>query len=69
MPAEIITFPVHVRQEQEPPHPYDFWYPLLERMPPRRRLETIRAAHRCGVISDFDRETFEASWSDWGQGR
>ena len=65
MTAQILKLPDRSpRREEhtEAPHPYDFWYPLLEDMSPARRKATIEQAYRCGVIGARDHEIFLTSW-------
>ena len=69
MTAQVIPFPdrgPRGDERTEPPHPYDFWFPLLEDMTPARRKATIERAYRCGVIDGQDREIFLTSWLDLG---
>ena len=65
MTAEIIPFGSPSPRQQEPPEtpqPYDFWYWLIEELPPNLRRTAVEKAQRCGVIDKLDAEIFMASW-------
>ena len=67
MTAQIIPFTAPVLQQQESPEqpqPYDFWYWLIEELPPGLRRTTVEKAQRCGVIDERDIEIFMSSWTD-----
>ena len=70
MTATVIDFErarqsrLPVEEDGMPPGPYDFWYPLLEKMSAAERKTTIAEAFRYGVISERDAEIFNTSWPD-----
>ena len=68
MSAQLISFPDRLARAAAPPHPYDFWYWLLERMSHARRRAVIGEACRCGVIDERDAEIFLTSWPDRERG-
>ena len=75
MTAIIIPFPAPTSQRPEPieaSQPYDFWYSLIEMLPPDQRRTTVEDALRCGVIDKLDAEIFMVSWPNvpgfWSEG-
>jgi hypothetical protein len=64
MSAKLIPFPARHAKACTPPHPYNFWYPLLESMPPELRAATIVRAFQYGVIDHEDAYIFATSWED-----
>ena len=65
MDAQIIAFVPRAARQQEPseaPQPYDFWYWLIEELPPGLRRTAVEKAQRCSLIDKLDAEIFMASW-------
>lgn len=67
MSGQILQFPVPASRWKEPPEqpqPYDFWYWLIEELPPGLRRTAVEKAQHCGVIDERDIEIFMSSWTD-----